>query len=263
MPVTCPNIGIAPDPNLILWRYMELDRFQSFLERESLFFSRADKFSDPFEGSIPKKVYDFRNEAQGKRFRNGVQPDSEQIANRIANLADTHLMFKRTHVINCWHNNSNESDAMWRLYLKTNEGVAIQTTAARLMQSLEGSDRDIKISQVRYVDYDRDGFYGEDYQHSGYNFFMPLIHKRNEFIHEREVRLIHDVRAAERDNSYWENQESEGGMFIELDLDVLVDKIILPPTSDEKVRQKVELLVDRFGHHFELEKSVLSNEAYF
>ncbi|MDO7875050.1 hypothetical protein Q5H93_09940 [Hymenobacter sp. ASUV-10] len=264
MPVSCPEVGIAPDPNAVLWRYMELDRFKSFLDQKALFFSRADKFSDPFEGSIPKKEHDFRPEMHRAMARHyGNEPDEEQIAKSIADLAYTHMMFRRIHVVNCWHNNSNESDAMWRLYLKSNEGVAIQTTTARLIQSLEGTAQDIDISKVRYLDYDKGVFYGADYPHRSYNMFMPLIHKRNEFIHEREVRIIHQVREAENDLEFWDKQPSDKGMFIKLDIGILVDKVILPPTSDEKVRQEVEFLIKSRGYDFELEKSTLSKSAYF
>lgn len=38
-----------------IWRYLDLEKFRSLLETKSLFFCRADKFSDPFEGSLPKR----------------------------------------------------------------------------------------------------------------------------------------------------------------------------------------------------------------
>ncbi len=33
-----------------IWRYMDFTKFVSMLHSESLFFCRADKLSDPFEG---------------------------------------------------------------------------------------------------------------------------------------------------------------------------------------------------------------------
>lgn len=264
MPVECPEIGIAPNPNAILWRYMELDRFKSFLDRKALFFCRADKFSDPFEGSIPRREYDHRphvHKAIAKFY--GEEVNEEKIKKSINDLAYQHMIFRQSHIVNCWHNNTNESDAMWRLYLKTNEGVAIQSTTNRLIKALQGNPKDIDISQVRYLDYDKDVFYSQDYPHRNYNLFMPLIHKRNEFIHEREVRLVHEVREAEIDLNYWDKQESNKGLFIEVDIIALVEKIILPPTSDEKVRQEVDFLIKSRGYDFELEKSTLSKPAFF
>ena len=34
--------------------------------------------------------------------------------------------------VNCWHINEHESAAMWDLYLKSNEGIAIQSTYQKL-----------------------------------------------------------------------------------------------------------------------------------
>ena len=38
--------------------------------------------------------------------------------------------FKST-LVNCWHQNEFESEAMWRLYSENNKGIAIQTTLQR------------------------------------------------------------------------------------------------------------------------------------
>jgi hypothetical protein len=266
MPVTnLPDVGIAPEPIATLWRYMELDRFKSLLERKALFFCRADKFSDPFEGSIPRKEYQLRSQRSIDIFSSMGSKPAEEFIIRINDMFSSEGMnIRQGSVINCWHKNSNESDAMWNLYLKTNEGVAIQTNTARLIQSLQKAAQDVFISDIRYIDYENAIFCAGDYQpaHSN-NFLMPLIHKRNEFIHEREVRLIHLVKEAVLEPNYWEGQDFYKGVFISVDLNVLVDKIILPPTSDEKVRQEVDFLIKQFGYHFEFEKSALSKQAYF
>ena len=153
---------------------------------------------------------------------------------------------------------------MWGMYLKSNEGVAIQTSVARLNQSLETSPYEVEISKVRYLDYEKDIFFHiNDYPHRNYNLMMPLLHKRNEFIHEREVRLIHEVREAYSDKKYWENQEFEAGIFLEVDIPVLIKKVILNPTSDERVREKVESMVQDAGYQITIEKSILSRPALF
>lgn len=42
--------------NIKIWRYMDFTKFMSLLDTKKLFFTRADKFEDPFEGSWPKKI---------------------------------------------------------------------------------------------------------------------------------------------------------------------------------------------------------------
>ena len=37
-----------------VWRYMDFFKFVSSLQKSTLYFARADKLDDPFEGSYPK-----------------------------------------------------------------------------------------------------------------------------------------------------------------------------------------------------------------
>ncbi len=49
--------GIArPKDTDFLRRYMSFEKFVSLLGTKSLFFTRADKFEDPFEGFMPPSV---------------------------------------------------------------------------------------------------------------------------------------------------------------------------------------------------------------
>ena len=45
-------LDIPPD-DVVLWRYMDFTKFVSLLEKSALFFPRADKLGDPFEGYWP------------------------------------------------------------------------------------------------------------------------------------------------------------------------------------------------------------------
>ena len=68
----------------------------------------------------------------------------------------THFMWEESHknqklemAINCWHMNDFESEAMWKLYLKSNEGIAIQSTYQRLIDSLSNTDLSIHIGDYK------------------------------------------------------------------------------------------------------------------
>jgi len=41
------------DPNVKVWRYMDFTKLVSLLDSRTLYFTRPDKFDDPFEGSLP------------------------------------------------------------------------------------------------------------------------------------------------------------------------------------------------------------------
>ncbi len=238
---------IFTDPKKVLWRYIDLEKFNDMLETRSLFFCRTDKFSDPFEGSIPKNEFEYRAE-QGQDY----------------GMARIHRKLKKFTLINCWHINDNESDAMWRLYLKTNEGVAIQTTVGKLCNALDKSTFIFRVSKVRYINYDTDIWYHKmDYPVSGYNFYVPLIHKRIEFSHENEFRILFDIENEDQYEDYWANQPDPMGKKFEVDINKIIDKVILPSTADEKVEEKVKQIMNRNNFNCDLCYSKLKDEPYY
>lgn len=76
--------------------------------------------------------------------------------------------------------NEYESAAMWKLYSKTNESIAIETTYCKLKNVLPN---DIMIGKVRYIDFEKDTI-------NPTNVFNSFLHKRKSFEHENEVRII-------------------------------------------------------------------------
>ena len=248
-----------------LWRYLDFERFKSLLETKSLFFCRADKFSDPFEGSLPKIEADYRIKEERRTAAAVGREFNEEIAlNNILGLQSLHQKLKRGTTVNCWHINNNESDAMWRLYLKDNEGVAIQTTKEKIYEVIDNANEKIGTSKVRYLNYDTGAWYhSTDYPHTGYNLYIPLVHKRIEFIHENEFRLIHDVSEAVDDEKYWESQTNHKGKLISVDIVNLIQKIYLPPTVDPQTTLRIEEMAKSLGYNFQFEKSKLSNEPIY
>ncbi len=256
---------ITPDKDAILWRYMDLNKFQSLLETKSLFFCRVDKFSDPFEGSLPKIEAEYRFEEHKRMdYEFDRKFNEELVIKNINGIGSLHQRLKKGTVVNCWHSNSNESDAMWQLYLKDNEGVAIQSSVDKIANVIRDIPEKIGISKVRYLNYETDRWYDRvKYPIHGYNLYIPLVHKRIEFEHEREVRLIYDVPDAVHDAEYWDRQPNGIGKFININIETLIEKIILPPTIDSKAAFKIEQLVKSYGYNFKFEKSVLSKKPWF
>jgi hypothetical protein len=267
MPVQTENHPalIAIEDTATLWRYVDLEKFKSLLAIKALFFCRASKFSDPFEGSITKKEIEFRK-GEPKRIAKfyKIPYDEEKGKKSISDLSSYHENLKDRYLINCWHINKGESDAMWRLYLKDNEGVAIQTTPKKLFKSLLGSEDKIYASKVRYLDYENDIWYHKiDYPCTNYNFFVPLVHKRHEFIHESEFRLLIEVQEAATDKNYWDKQPNRKGHFISVDVMEMVEKIILPPTIDPKTKEEILQIISNYGYSFTCEDSKLRNEPMY
>ena len=265
MPVRDHKAFILPDEDTVIWRYVDLEKFESMLNDKSLFFCRSDKFSDPFEGTVPKIESEFRIKTY-MEF-NAIQDgeiNKEEAVKFSNDVAKYHKKLRSAFVVNCWHINKGESDAMWRLYLKTNEGIAIQSTVERLKQALIDYKEDIWISKVRYLDYEKDiWFHQDEYPNTGYNFFSPIIHKRLAFAHESELRIFQQINEAVGNEKYWENKPNHIGKQIPIDIENLIEKIILPPTSDEFVKNKVKGLLKKNGLNRRIEQSKLNEEPHY
>ena len=244
------ELCIEPDLDIVVWRYMSLQKFEWLLEDKALFFCRADKFSDPFEGTIPKREADYRK----KSF------DDPQSIKAISNI---HRNLKGHFLVNCWHINNAENDAMWRLYLKNNNGVAIKSTVRTLLDSFVNTKEEVNCSIVRYIDYEEDIWSPPTIK--GYNMFTPILHKRKEFAQENELRLIHDIgiNIYSDNNHYWQKQPKELGKDIRVNLNELINVIYTAPTSNENQIAKIKQIVKKNGFNFQVERSELDNEPCY
>jgi hypothetical protein len=126
------------DPNTKIWRYMNFTKFVEMLESSSLYFPRADRLGDPFEGSWSKPfpLSDILfSPTEDKRY--GVAPGR--------------ALFKllREYVfVSCWHMNEYESTAMWSVYGGSNGAVAVQSTYSLLRERLPPA---FHLGMVRYT----------------------------------------------------------------------------------------------------------------
>ncbi len=138
-----PRITCSCDDSTKIWRYLDFTKFVSLIETSSLFFCRSDKLRDPFEGSLPLVNVKLRQEEP--KPKNGYvdifKPYSEMIGREIRKFI--HL--------NCWHINEYESEAMWNIFLKSDEGVAIQSTVGKLKRSFHMSQTPVFVGDVKYI----------------------------------------------------------------------------------------------------------------
>jgi len=211
------------DPNAKIWRYMDFTKVVSILENNALYFPRFDHLEDPFECSIPVATW-----------------------NRFANTNLPFFSFMKNHsqllYANCWHCNEYESAAMWRLYLKSDEGIAIQSTAIRFAESFRKYPDDIFIGTVSYIDYDTQEI-------DSNNTFAYAMHKRMSFQHENEIRAV---------TVCWEEGSAPGkramsftpgpiGLSIPVILDQLVEAVYVAPTAQTWLVELVQAIMNRYG----------------
>jgi len=261
MPIEYHDYLIQIEPDTVLWRYMDFDKFLSLLETRCLFFCRADKFSDPFEGTTPKREVEYRPVSYQQICEFYKTPFDLNKFNK--NEASTIDFNKRTRIgtiVNSWHINNHESEPMWRLYLKTNEGVAIQTNSERIINSFKETEQAIYPSKVRYIDYNTEIWYHEiEYPYISRNSLTPFIHKRIEYKSENEFRLFHIVKEVifYQGEQYWISQKKHIGSFIKVDVEQLIEKVIFPPNLNEQEKNRIKEKTIELGYCLNFKNSSL------
>lgn len=270
MPIFDHPIHINPNQEQTIWRYMSFVKYESLLRDSSLFFCRADKFSDPFECSVPKREVKYRSSENNFRLNEAVferydtEFDAAKAKMQSENMAETHKKVKYATTVNCWHINEHESDAMWQLYLKNNEGIAIKTKVRNVFEALSSAEQKIGISKVRYIDYENGQWYDEKEYPAAkhYNLLIPLIHKRREFIHESELRLYNHDSAREK-TGYWEAMNNPVGELIHVDVKELVQCVVFHPTADKVVKNNVIEISIKYGYEFRFEESRMTSPPLY
>ena len=243
---------IQPESEKVkVWRYMDFTKFVSLLESRKLYFTRADKFEDPFEGSLPKLNVEKRDIAP-----DGLPDDLKRVYPQVSrSMAEVTMNLPRYTAINCWHMNEHESASMWKLYLKSDEGIAIQSTYSSLKSCFIDEER-IYLGIVKYIDYDREYF-------DPSNHYNPFVHKRKSFQHEKEVRAL-VRRSLVVDNDFDFSKETiNHGLKIEIDIETLIQSIYVAPNAHEWFVELVEATVERYGYTFQVAHSKLDETPLF
>ena len=162
---------------------------------------------------------------------------------------------RRFTLISCWHESATESEAMWRLYSREQDGIAIRTTFESLKDSLTCTE-DVYIGRVTYVDYNTK-FIRED------NLFGAYLHKREGFKHEREVRAVIAMWAQGDKPVVMQKDICDVGMDFDVDLDRLVQEVVVDARADDWVFDLVQAIVAKYKLNSPVTRSALASEPYW
>lgn len=236
-----------------IWRYMSFTKLVSLIDTRRLYFSRADRLGDPFEGSWPKVNVAAReiipNEIKDEKVRSSLR------AMRQKDGGDWSRLLSRFVSVNCWHMSPHESASMWKLYVSANEGIAIQSTYAKLRDSLI-DEIDVFLGVVTYIDYETQSI-------DGGNFLAPFVHKRLSFKHETEIRAVIPENPINTLPIDFSATPADPGKQIRVDLEKLVEKIYVAPSSPPWFSELTEAAVKRYGYVFEVVPSDLDKRPMF
>jgi hypothetical protein len=149
--------------------------------------------------------------------------------------------------------NDHESAAMWSLYLKSSEGIAIQSTYSRLKHSII-DDKEIYLGVVKYIDYENEKF-------NPGNMFNPFLHKRKSFEHEKELRCLYHKPISIKKGTI--DRPIENGISIKVDLVGLIEKIHVAPYAPYWFSDLVKKVLKRFNYNFTVVQSEMNKTPLF
>ncbi len=243
-----PSFKSSLTEDSIIWRYLDFTKFVSILQYNTIHFTRSDMFDDPFEGSWTKR--NFINRMEWLR----TIPNFE-VAISKDKLGNIYRNMPRRVAVNCWHANEHESAAMWQLYLKSNEGIAIRSTIKKLKQCII-DPKTVYIGEIKYIDYDSDEI------ETG-NLLNPFLYKRKSFEHEKELRALF-VKWPTKEENFEDSKGIEtDGVAIIVDPNILIDKIFIAPNAPPWFANLVRKVIETYHFRFEVVQSSLSDGPVF
>ena len=202
-----------------IWRHMDYMQFVSLLAKRALHFARASTLPDPFEG---------------------VLTPSPRRSN--AELVEIQERLRESTFLNCWYEGDEESAAMWE---RQPDGVAIKSGIGSLSRSIRVvPGMHIYMGRVRYIDYDKEPAPLDKW-------FSHFLYKRTSYSHECEIRAM--ARSTKRAGQKREDLPLElapphiRGIYVDVDLDLLVDQVVASPTTPDYVFEALESVVKAYG----------------
>ncbi len=222
-----------PHKDSYVWRYYELGHFIELLKSKEINFARADCFDDPFEGTLGRKnniSENINNSFPGLK--------DEQIKIMVSCLGSTIEKIKYFMYLSCWHMNNYESIAMWRLYSKTKNSVAIKCKYSSLVNAF--SD-DVLIGKVDYIDYEKELIRVD-------NLCYPIMCKRKEYSYEKEIRAVKSL-------SYIDNNIKN--LKEKVDLNSIIEDVYISPGCSSFFPEVVNDIINKYELKATIKKSNL------
>ena len=256
------------NPGASIWRYMDLPKYISMLSKRALFFANTRSFKDdPFEGSWPAKILEFRRQTSKKALedlytsalkKKPQEKWSFMPIDEVLEMQEKYRSWEKDYTfVNCWHLGEKESFAMWKIYGVKKKAIAIRTTFSKLEKEIVsspslagfGSATDfLSIGLVRYGDF---GTLDEPlYQLP----FMRAFLKRENFSYENEVRVVLGKMSG---------RVIPPGYLIRVNLDDLIQEVRVSPGEDKWFIDVVNDITVRYGFKFDILKTELDEMPLF
>lgn len=223
----------------VLWRYLDAAKLFDFFENSTLFFCRADRFSDKFEGAFTPSL---RQQISDAYARGEIDFSYEQFKRRM----------RESVFVNCWHRNQDDSAAMWALYGKSDCAVALTTTVGQLAATFEGIEEDhaISIARVEYVKH-----WSDPKLDVSPDYTRIFTYKTKAYEYEKEVRVIID-----RTGHPPVPELLQTGIVVPIDTRALLRSIVIAPDAPPWFEKLVRQSALRYGVAAPVRRSKLATD---
>lgn len=228
-------IGQNLDPEMKVYRYMSLKQFMHFIENNKTYLTRISSWDDTWEAPTMKLPMQHEDGRLSKPvYSSGMD------------------LFAQ-----CW-TSKKESDAMWRIYSASKDGIKIGTTVKKF-ELLEGPRR-YAVDEIFYYENLMEGLKYCDQHSSIMRIFREGLIKRDEFSHEQEIRLI-TINAPNTLEKVLKDEEN----YLELNLNAkdFIEEIVIDPRAEEYYVETIKKYCERVGIEVVPKKSDLYNDDVF
>lgn len=245
-----------------VWRYMDFAKYVSMLSAGALTFARLDTFADPFEGSYTKSEYRKLREKAEHEEKNGMLPD-EVKGHWFEDLTEHIRQMGRCYYVSCWHVSDGESEAMWRLYAPSGQGIAVKSSLNRLSAIERPPTRwdivDPFGGHVEYVDFEADSLpYGVGENH--------ILTKRLAFSHEKEFRVwfwkVDHIKCQSFGYRPEVLNSNPAVVNIPVSLDKIIEEVYVVPYAAPWFKDAVESVTRAYAARYPVRSSALLNKPY-
>lgn len=193
----CVDTDLKDDDPIL--RYMSYSQFKD-LFCNGLKLTKAAKYAqdDPFEGELMELVYQIAQDHKIFIERNDKEPS------KIDFLKEEGRQVREKSYVSCWTLSESENVALWKIYGKNKNSIALKTTIVKLKQAIESilqtsRENDVilmkflksQIVKVKYIDH-RTMDLDKCREHFDILPSTILHYKNIGYEYEAEVRVIFD-----------------------------------------------------------------------
>ncbi len=221
------------DLKQIINRYMDLPKLVDLLRTNELHLEPAVNFDDPLEGTLPETIRQGLLKHIPAEERNNKTIEELEYENKL-----------RTN-LSCWTLGPEDNMALWKIYGRSSQSVAISTTIENMILSASNwcDEGQINLNKVRYINHAGNlpsGVYTLD------NHTFGLKHEAYSFEKEVRVVLTRPIGSMEK------------ALRLPIDVNKYITKITVAPESGSWFFALVADLVKKYNVTVPVERSVLS-----